>query len=47
MIDKLNARNLPWLMDAEEVGTAVAHVLTLLEGGVIYELNISATGFPE
>jgi len=47
ILDMLNARNLPWLMDAEEVGAAVAHVLTLPENVVINELNISAIGFPE
>ena len=34
-------------MDAEEVGKAVAHVVSLPEGVVINELNISAVGLPE
>jgi len=34
-------------MGAEEVGKAVAQVISLPEGVVINELNISAVGLPE
>merc|ERR1712142_364867 len=41
MSNARNLCNLPWLMDAEEVGKVVANVLTLPDGVVINELNIS------
>ena len=46
-LDRITAHNLPWVMDAEDVGKAVAHVISLPEGVVINELNISAIGLPE
>jgi len=47
LLDTLNGRGLPWVMDADEVGKAVAEILTLPKDVVINELTISAIGFPE
>lgn len=46
-VDRILAHNLPWVMDAEDVGKAVVQVLSLPDSVVINELNISAIGLPE
>ena len=43
----IKARNLPFVIDAEEVGKVVADVINLPDSVVVNELSISAIGLPE
>lgn len=44
---RITACNLPWVLDAEEVGKVVANVIDLPASVAVNELNISAIGLPE
>merc|ERR1711915_210217 len=47
VLERLNAPKIPWLFSAEDVGEAVAHVISLPGNVAVNELTITASGFQD